>query len=316
VLRLIAIGLFSALVISFAAPAFRELAQSRYFASTSNRALPQHHPLARVLVSTLARLGNTLERGFARLEFNIILRESSAAISYLYVIMLAGRAAVSIAAERDRDTWLGVIATPLTGFEILRAKMLGAVCQIRDCVGVLVVLWIVGLLAGALHPLGFLAALISLGASIAFFAAWGVATSMWARDTGSAMNRSLVFALLIPLAGVSIVLPMPPALRCAITAGSVPFLTWSALASYEDVSAMFASGIHPQLAWLGAPRAPSAALVVATWLLGTTAYAAGAYLVARAAVRGFDAAVDRPRRSPPAPSTGACPIPAVEPSVS
>jgi len=297
VVRVISIGLFTALMVSFAAPAFRELAERGYSASAHNLAMPEHHPLARVLVSKLSKLGNTLERGFARLEFNIILRQSSAAISFLYVIMLAGAAAESIVAERERDTWLGVIAIPLTGTQILRAKMIGAIWRIRDCVAVLIALWIVGLLAGALHPLGLVAALMSLGASIAFFAAWGVYASLWARTRAQAMNRALVFALLIPLSAAFVLLPIPAALRIPMTAGSVPFLTWSALLSYEDVSAMFGSGIFPQLASLNTPMPPIAAQVVATWVFGTIAYAAGAFLVARAAFRGFDAAVDRPRRS-------------------
>jgi len=295
-LRVIWIGLFSALMAEFAAPAFREVGEQGYAASPHNLAMPEHHPLARVLVSKLSKLGNTLERGFARLEFNIMLRQSSAVISFLYVIMLAGAAAESVAAERERDTWLGVITTPLSGTEILRAKMLGAVWRIRDCVAVLIALWLVGLLAGALHPVGFAAALVSLGASVAFFAAWGVYVSLWARTRAQAINRVLVFALLISLTAPIILLPIAAALRIPITAGSVPFLTWSALLSYEDVSAMFGSGVFPQVASLKLPSHPSAAQVVATWLLGTIGYAALAFLVARAAFRGFDAAVDRPRR--------------------
>jgi hypothetical protein len=295
VLRVVSIGLFAAFVVLFAAPAFHELAEFGYSAAGHHRAMPEHNPLVRVIASRASRLGNTLERGFARLEFNMILRQSSAVISLIYVMVLAGRAAETIVAERERDTWLGVTATPLTGREILRAKMLGAVWQIRDCVATLLVLWIVGVLAGALHPLGFLAALVSLGASIAFFAAWGVSASLWARDRAQAINRAFVFALLISLAGVSILLPLPAIFRCTLTAGSVPFLIWSALLSYEDVAAMFHYGIFPQLAWLSGPLAANATQVLATWLLGTAAFIAGASVVVRAAFRGFDAAVDRPR---------------------
>lgn len=315
VVRIIVIGLFAALVVSFAAPAFRELVQRGYTALPHNLTVPELHPMARALVSKLSKLGNTLVPGQARLEFNIVLRQSSAVISFLAMFILAGSAADTIVMERERDTWLGVIATPLTGVEILRAKMLGAVWRIRDYIGVLVVLWLVGLLAGALHPLGLVAALLTLGASIAFFTAWGVYASLWASTRATAINRALPLALLIPFSAAFIFLPLQPALRCPMTAGSVPLLTWSALLSYEDVSAMFDSGIFPQLAALRVPMPPSAVQLVATWILGTTAYAAGAFLVARAAFRGFDAAALRPRRSPPSKLGHDCPVPIAQPGV-
>ena len=74
--------------------------------------------------------------------------------------------------------------------------MLGAIWRIRDCVALLIALWITGLLSGALQPLGFIAALLSLGASIAFFAAWGIFTSLWASNQSQAIGRTLIFAIL------------------------------------------------------------------------------------------------------------------------
>ncbi len=312
------IGLFAALMVSFAVPAFRELAERGYSASAQYLAVPEFHPLARMLVTKLSKLGNTLMPGEARLEFNIILRQSSAVITFLALFILAGWSAETIVVERERDTWLGLITTPLTGTEILRGKMLGAVWRIRDYVGVLVALWLVGLLAGALHPLGFVAALLSLGASIAFFAAWGVYASLWAGTRASAINRALPLALLIPFSVAFVFLPIQPALRCPMTAGSVPLLTWTALLSYEDVAAIYRSGIFPQMAALRVAMAPSAAQLTATWLLGTITYAIGAFLVARAALRGFDAAVDRPRRNRPSQSQvrGDCPVAIAQPGPS
>jgi hypothetical protein len=314
--RVIGIGLFAALVLSFAAPAFRELAERGYSRSSDNLAVPEFHPLARALVTKLSNLSNTLAPGAARLEFNIILRQSSAAISYLCLFMLALSAAETVAGERERDTWNGVIATALTGNEILRAKMLGAVWRIREYIGALVALWIVGLLAGALHPLGFVAASLLLGASIAFFAAWGVYVSLWASTRARAVNAPFAMALLIPFTAIFVCLPIQPALRCPLTAGSVPLLTWSALLSYEDVSAMFQSGVFPQFAPFRLPAPPSAAQVVVTWFLGTMAYATAAFFCARAAFRGFDAAVDRPRRSPELSLDHEIPVPIAQPGIS
>jgi hypothetical protein len=61
--------------------------------------------------------------------------------------------------------------------------------------------------------------------------------------------------------------------------------------------------------------APSAAQLVATWFLGTTAYSAGAFLVASAAFRSFDAAALRPRRSPASRLRQDCPVPLAQPGV-
>jgi hypothetical protein len=316
VYRLIWVGLFAALVGSFAAPAFGELAERGYRASADNRAMPEFHPVARVLVTKLSRLGNTLAAGQARLEFNIVLRQSSAWIALVAMIMLATSAAETIVAERERDTWLGVIATPLTSTEILRGKMLGSVWRIRHCVVDLIALWLVGLLTGALHPIGFVAALLSLAAPIAFFAAWGVYVSLWASTRASAMNRTLLLALLVPFSAAFFLLPIQPALRCPMAAGSVPLLIWSALLSYEDVSAMLDSGVFPQVASFRVRLLPSAAQVIVTWLLGTAAYGVLAFFAARAAFRGFDAAIDRPRRSQQSRHHREYPVPVAQPSVS
>jgi ABC-type transport system involved in multi-copper enzyme maturation permease subunit len=297
VIRILLVGLFAWLVVAFAVPAFQELAERGYSASAGKPSLPEYHPLARLLVTKLSNLGNTLVPGQARLEFNIILRQSSAVISFLAMIMLSGAAAETIVVERERDTWLGVIATPLSGAEILPSKILGALWRIRDCVGALLGLWLVGLLSGALHPLGLVAALVSLGAAISFYVVWGTYTSLWAGSRGTAMNRTLPLAILFPMSAAFLYLAIQPAFRCALTAGSVPLLTWSALLSYDDVAAMCDSGAFPQVAAFRIPMPPSAFELIATWILGTTVYALGAFLIGRAVFRGFDAAVDRPRRN-------------------
>jgi len=70
---------------------------------------------------------------------------------------------VRVAAERERDTWLGLIATPLPGREILKGKILGSIWRMRGVAFLMPALWSVGLLSGSLHPLGFLAAVVLLG---------------------------------------------------------------------------------------------------------------------------------------------------------
>ena len=77
-------------------------------------------------VGTNAGVGGS---GQARLDFNSYPRLATGVIDFIYILVVAGVAAENIVIERERDTWSGLIATPLTGKEILRAKMIGSVLK-------------------------------------------------------------------------------------------------------------------------------------------------------------------------------------------
>ena len=70
---------------------------------------------------------------------------------------IASLAAAGVVAEREEDTWTSLIATPLSGEEILRAKMFGAVWGTRWLGVLLLAFWLLGLASGAVHPIGFVA---------------------------------------------------------------------------------------------------------------------------------------------------------------
>jgi hypothetical protein len=89
------------------------------------------------------------------------------------LLLVALGAAAGVTAERARETWDSLTATPLCGRTILRAKAVGAVWKVRWGLLLLVVLWAAGLLTGSLHPLGLVAALLLLGVSVGFMAALG-----------------------------------------------------------------------------------------------------------------------------------------------
>ena len=89
---------------------------------------------------------------------------------------------------------------------------------------------------------------------------------------------------------------LPGTASVLLAAGTMPFQTWAALLSYEDVHAAIHSGAIPQFAAIGIRSGVGARIVLAAWLIGTTAQAVGAFLLTRSAVRGFDAAVGRPIR--------------------
>ena len=90
------------------------------------------------------------------------LRVVSAWYVAIWLLALAGASASSVAVEREEDTWVSLTSTPLTGWEILRGKALGAIWAQRGFGMVPLGLWTFGLLTGSVHPLGFLGALVAL----------------------------------------------------------------------------------------------------------------------------------------------------------
>ena len=286
----------------FAVPAFSELLQRGYTASSEALRVPDIHPVARLMVQKLTKYGSAAAPGQARLEFNIVLRQASALFSFIFMLVLTGAAATGIPEERERDTWTGLLATPLSGAEILRAKMLGALWRARECAAWLLAPWIVGLVTGALHPLGFVASLVHVCVSSWMFLALGTYCSLWAPGRDTATTRAVLPALALAVSGlVPVFLAGRPG-SVLVAAGSPPFLTWASLLSYEDVHAALRSNGFPHLAASAAATGEGARTMLATWLLGTTAQLVAAWLFTRAAFRGFDAAVGRPcrpRRSEP-----------------
>ena len=95
----------------FAVPAIAELAERGYGASPQNLPLPVLNPFARELAGRLGKLsGGSPSPGQARLEFNIALRQATAMFNMLYILLIAGTAAESLAVEKERDT--GPVGTP------------------------------------------------------------------------------------------------------------------------------------------------------------------------------------------------------------
>jgi hypothetical protein len=154
----------------------------------------------------------------------------------------------------------------------------------------------VGLLAGALHPLGFLAALVELGVSAWFFAAYGTYLSLWSRNREQANARILLPSMILTMGGF--VLPFLPKgfTTVLMGVGSMPFLTWASLISYEDVLAATRSGAFPPLSTVNIDTGGGAWMVLAIVLIGFIGPMVAAALLTRAACRGFDAAVGRPMR--------------------
>jgi ABC-type Na+ efflux pump permease subunit len=233
-----------------------------------------------------------------RTRFNGFLRIITFWVEFFALLIAAGVAAEGVSVERARDTWDGLVATPLDGRDIMGAKMIGAAWRVRWGPIGLGMLWSVGLLTGSLHPLGLVAALILLGTATWFMVALGTFMSLVSRDTAQASNRTLIPVLLLSFSFLVVYLPAFPA-TILMAAASAPLLNCLSLLSYRDIAEIATGrGTYSVLADMSISTGEGALRVLATVMLGTAGTAAAAAGLTWAAVARFDRAVGRPAREP------------------
>lgn len=217
----------------------------------------------------------------------------------LYIVMMLGVASISagsVSSEREEDTWTSLLSTPLEGTEILLGKLIGAAWGLRWFALAMVLLWTVGLLAGAVHPLGFLAALIELVVFTWFSAALGTLLSLWSRTTTRSMAGT--FGLLLFLnASYLLILAMARIYMPLMLIGCTPAIVAHSLLSFEDVWALlgFYSNVTSWNSFRSDQRGWELAMAC---VLSVLAHAGGALVLTLAAFASFDRVVDRPRRDP------------------
>jgi hypothetical protein len=232
-----------------------------------------------------------------RLKFNEFLRYTTSWVELVTLLIAAGVAAGSVTTERARQTWDSLIATPLAGRAILRAKTIGTAWKVRWGFLLLSLLWSLGVLAGAVHPLGFAAAVVVLAVATWFTVALGIFMSLVSRDTAQASSRTLVPVLLLSASFLVCYLPGRAA-TILMGAGSVPLVNWLALLSYRDVSQVRIGEENFSPLWeIGIFTYESPRRVMGTCLLGTACIAAAALALGRAALARFERAAGRPERS-------------------
>jgi ABC-type transport system involved in multi-copper enzyme maturation permease subunit len=225
-----------------------------------------------------------------RTEFNVFLRVVGTVTFVLWTLGLAGTAACGLTVEREADTWISLVSTPLSGAEILRAKMIGAVWTLRGLGALLLLLWTIGLLSGSIHPLGFLAAGIELIAFSWFAVALGTYVSMRSKTTMRAQATTIGILILLNGGYLLCCVPFRPDTPF-IFLGCMPFIEAMSLLSFEDVRSLFdwTAPLFRRAMYRDAGE------IFAACLFGLIGYGAGAFGLTLAALDGFDKAVDRPR---------------------
>jgi ABC-type transport system involved in multi-copper enzyme maturation permease subunit len=226
----------------------------------------------------------------ARLVLNGALRESSTLLFGLLMLAVTSAGAVSVTSEHEQDTWVSLRTTLISEAEIIRAKLIGAVWAGRRLFLALGVIWTVGLLAGAIHPAGVLAATVALGVYAWFAAALGVFLSLKARNSTRALVGAV--AVLLMLNGGYLVLfaGFRGGSSILVMAGVTPFVEWASLLSYGDVANLLADRKPlPSTSSLG----NDADGAVAMYLISLALYSLGALALTRRALRSLRKAADR-----------------------
>ena len=185
------LGLLAALAYAtyyFARPAMVEVWRHGYGSGVTSNARPEFNLFVRMFVPGG---GVNPPLDLARTEFNLFLRYVTSSITLLLTFLIAVNATETITLERRKETWNSLLATPMTARAILQSAFLATVWRIRQPIAILGVLWTMGLLAGAIHPLGYLLAMLNLAASVWLFTVWGVRASVRARDQAAAAGLQL-----------------------------------------------------------------------------------------------------------------------------
>lgn len=216
-----------------------------------------------------------------RTELNICLRISSAILYSLWILGVGAAAASSLSSEREGDTWLTLLSTPLEGPEILRAKMVGSALSMSWLAGVTIALWTVGLIAGAVHPIGFFFALCEL----VFFSWYAIAlgTFVSLRSKSTLRAQATTIAILAATNGVYLMccVPLSPS-TAFVLFGCTPFIVGASLLSFGDLNTGYPSGETASLAF--------------ACVVGVMGYLLAAFALTGEMFGAFDTHADRPRR--------------------
>jgi len=214
-----------------------------------------------------------------RMGLNGALRYGTPVLFVIWMLWLGGLCAAGISSEREQDTWISLLSTPLEANEILRGKMLGPLRATAHFGVVVVALWILGLLAGAVHPIGLLNALIVFGIGTAFIIALGASSSF---HCGATWRARLWTQGFLVVAHIFCLIPLP----------SMGLLLGISLWSYSEVHDAWNIELPKSLSDWG-----WGSVVIAWYFGGLLAYVGAAYFLTRSLYRNFDAAAGRAQRT-------------------
>ena len=196
------------------------------------------------------------------------------------------------------DSWDSLLATPLSGWQIVRGKTLGAIWGLRGFGGILSLFWIVGLAAGAVHPLGLSLALSIVAVLTWFVLALGTHASLTGKTTARALAATIAILIGLNFGYLGVLAPIVmvwgsadqlhyPFVACTPWTASSSLLSYAQVAQLAEFLRDFSRPSEIDWRYVG---------YVGLVLL---AYVLGALLLTWRSVRRFDLVVNRPRRPSP-----------------
>ncbi|HEY2156400.1 MAG TPA: ABC transporter permease subunit, partial [Isosphaeraceae bacterium] len=176
----------------------------------------------------------------ARDELNTMIAPAAALAAMVWIVGLAGTTAAGIPSEREDDTWISLLATPLNGAEILRGKALGALRRWRVPGLAALFLWTFGLFAGAIHPLGYALTLALFATYTMFALALGSFLSLHVRSTTRAIVATMGVLFVINGGHLLCLFPVPGRIDDVWRlAPLMPYMLDVAPGRYAQVQALF-----------------------------------------------------------------------------
>lgn len=311
----LAIGLAAGTFV-YARPAFAELWRHGY----GSAAVPGPSESLPVLVRLFGiKADANGPADVARTEFNLFVRYATVPILIALCFLVAGASSETLGVERARGTWGSLLATPLSARDIVGAAVLAGVARARHAFVAVLILWALGLAAGAVHPLGFVLSMLELAAATWLMATLGALGAIRATTEDTAPDRGVGPTLFLATTGV-LVMVLPAGFNPVVLgAGSLPMMAWTSLVSYREVAGAMADPLNPRFVWAGFPGGQMPMIVLAACLAAIVGPALGGLWAWRYALLHFDRLVGRPHRpaapaelpAAPPPSTHSRPLPAV-----
>ncbi|MBX7165692.1 MAG: ABC transporter permease subunit [Pirellulales bacterium] len=209
---------------------------------------------------------------------------TSVLISTIGLVIVTARAASCVTIEREQDTWLMLISTPLEAREIVRAKFLGTLYSARVILVVLAIAWLPLPLVVGRAALILIVVALTLAVLAAFFCMFGIWCSL--RSASSVRAQAAAVGIGMFLGGGYLFCSLPIVLAngpgqesMMVLAACVPFLLSSPW-----------NFLTPEGVVLGASEWD---IYVTAWGVGVCGYAFGAWVFYSLACTRFDHLVGR-----------------------
>lgn len=229
----------------------------------------------------------------ARRDFNGYLRFVCTVMYMILAMAVASSASSGLTSEREEDTWTSLVATPMGGLEIIRAKMVGALWGQRWLVGVLILHWLLGLAAGSIHPLGVVAVALETTVYLWFASALGTYYSVGARTSARALIATVGTIILINGAYLMCCIPLLT-WNWLHAVGVTPMVEAVSLISFTDFSSLALGRVRGRDWWDGIDLMASA-------FVSVLCYAVAALALTLRTLDRFDVEAGRPSRETAVP---------------